>query len=96
MADRENGDRGPLEIIGALVAIGAIGGSRGQLALSRLKRLAAWSAGFCLLMAPATLLIAFPYAAIWLGIACLGALLSCALWCYAALAKWLTSSETDR
>ena len=45
---------------------------------------------------PFTLLPSWPCAAIWLGIACLGAFLSCALWCFAALAKWLTADETDR
>ena len=87
------GTHGPLKIIGALVAIGAIGGSRGQLALSRLKRLAARSAGISLLVAPMTLLLPWPNAAIWFGLACMGALMASALWCYAALAKWLTSSE---
>jgi hypothetical protein len=96
MADHVKGGYGPLNIVSALLAIGAIGGLRGQLALARLKRLAAWSTGFCLLMVPATLLLASPYAAIWLGKGCMGALLASVLWCYAALAKGLTSSETDR
>ena len=83
-------------MFGALVAIGAIGGSRGQLVLRRLKWLASRTAALCLLVAPFTLLLPWPYAAIWFGIACLGAFLSCALWCLAALAKWLTADETDR
>jgi hypothetical protein len=40
MTNDDNDDRRPLEVVGALVAIGAIGGSRGQLALRRLKWLA--------------------------------------------------------
>ncbi len=37
MTNDDNGDRRSLEVVGALVAIGAIGGSRGQLALRQLK-----------------------------------------------------------
>ena len=95
MADHENGDHGPLEIIGALVAIGTISGSRGQLVLAQLKRLAARSAGISLLIAPMTLLLPWPNAAIWFGLACMGALISSVLWCYVALAKWLTASDSD-
>jgi hypothetical protein len=96
MADNDSSDRRPLDVVGALVAIGAIGASRGQLVLRRLKSLASRTAALCLLVAPFTLLPSWPCAAIWLGIACLGAFLSCALWCFAALAKWLTADETDR
>jgi hypothetical protein len=38
----------------------------------------------------------WPNAAIWFGLACMGALIASILWCYAALAKRLTSNETDR
>ncbi len=96
MTNDYNGDRRPLEVVGALVTIGAVGGSRGQLALRRLKWLASRAAALCLLVAPFTPLLPWPDAAIWLGIACLSAFLSCALWCFAALAKWLTADETDR
>jgi hypothetical protein len=96
MAGNDRSDRRPLEVVGALVAIGAIGGSRGQLVLRRLKWLASRTAAPCLLVATFTLLLPRPYAAIWPGIACLGAFLLCALRCFTALAKWLTADETDR
>ena len=92
MTNDYNGDRRPLEVVGALVTIGAVGGSRGQLALRRLKWLASRAAALCLLVAPFTLLPR-PYAAIWLGIARLVAFLSYALWCFAALARWLTPTK---
>ena len=46
MTNDDNGDRRPLEVVGALVAIGAVGGSRGQLALRRLKWLASQDISF--------------------------------------------------
>ena len=42
-----DGDRRPLDVVGALVAIGAIGGSRGQLVLRRLKWLASRTLAYC-------------------------------------------------
>jgi hypothetical protein len=50
---------------------------------------------FACLFLSFTLLLPWP-GAIWFGIACLGAFLSCVLWCFTALAKWLTANELDR
>jgi hypothetical protein len=52
MTNDYNDDRRPLEVVGVLVAIGAIGASRGQLVLRRLKWLASRTAALCLLVAP--------------------------------------------
>lgn len=69
MSDHDDRRPGPLPIIGALIAIGAIGGSRGQSMLKRLKRLGVRTALVSLLLSPLTLLLPPPDSVIWFAIA---------------------------
>lgn len=90
MSDHYDRGLGPLAIIGALMAIGAMGGSRGQLMLKRLKRLGSRMALVSVLLSPLTLLLPWPHAGIWFGMAVMLAILGGTVWCYAAFARWLT------
>lgn len=93
MSDNDDRRPGPLPIIGALIAVGAVGGSRGQSMLKRLKRLAGRTAFVSLFLIPLTLMLPWPDAGIWLGIAALLAILGLTVWCYAAFACWLTRED---
>lgn len=97
MSDHDDHRSGPLAIIGALVALGAVGGSRGRSVLKRLKRLGGRTALVSVLLSPLTLLLSPPDSVMWFGIAILFAILGLTVWCYAAFAHWLTwDDEIDR
>jgi hypothetical protein len=86
---------GPGVLIAALIAVGLLGGRRGELALRRLKRLAGTGflisvAGFVVLLtlAPLNNDTAF-VPMLFLGVAAMAGV----LWCYVAFATWLTRCE---
>ena len=104
--DDKNG-RAPLYIMASLLALGA-SGPRGRRILRRLKRLCGWSFILCLLAIPLSLYGTHLYESVFsrklateagqavLGLLALSfavSLLSGALWCYLALAKWLTDDD---
>lgn len=100
----DKGTEDRLLVLGSLIAIGSRG-RKGQRLLGRIKKVAGWSflvflvIGFAILFAArAFLTLNDPSANGLVAIIFFSWLLSVlggALWCYAAIAKWMTDDEED-
>ena len=88
---------GPLKLIAGLVAIGAIGGRRGQRLLGVLKKITVWAA---LLSLPLAILFGLTIpdqklAAVAVAITLVWGVIALVFWCYVAFAQWLTSEDEE-
>ncbi len=107
MDDDNRDERTPAYIMASLLALGA-SGPRGQRILRRLKRLCGWGFILCLLAIPLSLYGTNLYESAFgkkiatesgqavlmlLALSFGVSLLSAALWCYLAIATWLTKDE---
>ncbi len=83
---------GPLGVVAFLIAMGA-SGERGQRFLARLRRLAARGLLIALSVTPTALIMPVRYGALCLAAGFAIAAVSLPIWCYAALAQWLTRDD---
>src|SRR5690348_5228786 len=87
---------GPVRTVATLVAVGAVGGRRGQRLLRALKRFAGWTA---LLSVPMAVLLglALPdkFAAAFSFLSLVYGVLAVIFWCYIKFAIWLTEPEEE-